>query len=484
MNTKALFLLLTLFSSIAFAQKINVSYTNAPQQSFTGKVYLYLSKENKSPKEGMVGIELFPVFAITVKDVKPGQKVAFDDKAIAYPVALSDLERGKYYVQAVWDRNLGGRAISQSPGNSYNEAVQLTFTKDTKAVFNIECDQLLKELPFVETQSLKEIKAPSKLLTDFYKRPTSVDGAVMLPKEYHTQPNRKFPVLYIIGGFGNDYHNFSGRDMPGKPIDTTACITVFLGANCPEGHAAYANSDNNGPWGDAMVKELIPAIEKQYRTNNARLLTGHSSGGWTVLWLQTQYPEVFAGCWSSSPDPVDFRNFQMINIYSDTNTFYDKDGQQRMVATVAGRFPWATMKNIFSMENVISRGEQMHSFDAVFSTRTADGTPRRLCNPSTGAIDPVTVEHWKKYDISFNLRTNWKQLQPSLQQKIRVSVGEQDNFLLNHAVHLLDDEMKKLNAGFVFTYYPGDHFTVHTPEYVKAGNEFLQARYKDYLNKK
>ena len=41
-----------------------------------------------------------------------------------------------------------------------------------------------------------------------------------------------------------------------------------------------------------------------------------------------------------------------------------------------------------------------------------------------------------------------------------VSVGEQDNFYLNSAVHLLDTEMKKLNTGFVFEYYPGDHFTV------------------------
>jgi len=38
--------------------------------------------------------------------------------------------------------------------------------------------------------------------------------------------------------------------------------------------------------GNALTQELIPQVEKAYRTNNAKLLTGHSSGGWTVLWLQ------------------------------------------------------------------------------------------------------------------------------------------------------------------------------------------------------
>lgn len=46
-------------------------------------------------------------FAIDVNQIKPNTTVLFDDKAISYPVNLSDIERGEYYVQAVWDRNLG-----------------------------------------------------------------------------------------------------------------------------------------------------------------------------------------------------------------------------------------------------------------------------------------------------------------------------------------------------------------------------------------
>jgi hypothetical protein len=475
-----LFCVVAVCSLQAIGQKVTASFTSAASgTNFSGKVFLYLSKDSKNPKDEMVGVYKFPCFSITVKNVKPGEKVVFDDKATFYPVVLSDIERGDYHAQVVWDKNEGGRSIGDSPGNIYNESVAVKFTKNTSQAFDIVCKEVNKEQPFTETQYIKELKSPSALLTTFYKRPSAVNAAVILPKEYFDQPSRKFPVLYWISGYGGDYHAYSGKNDPSLPIDTTPCIRVYLDGNCPGGHSVYANSDNNGPWGDALTKELIPLVEKTYRANTARLLTGHSSGGWTVLWLQTHYPKIFAACWSSSPDPVDFRSFQQIDLYSDKNMFYGKDSTLRLAGTIAGRFPWIMMKNMYDMEHVIWRGEQMHSFNFVFSTRNSDGTPRSLINDTTGDIDTVTVERWKNYDISLYVRTNWQQLKPDLQGKIRVSVGSQDNFLLNYPVHLFDDEMKKIDAGFVFGYYPGDHFTVSTPEYKTTGYQFLQQKYNE-----
>jgi hypothetical protein len=53
------------------------------------------------------------------------------------------------------------------------------------------------------------------------------------------------------------------------------------------------------------------------------------------------------------------------------------------------------------------------------------------------------------------------------------------NFLLNYAVVMLEGEMKKLNSTFVFQYYPGDHFTVSTPEFRKDGYNFLEKKYTE-----
>ena len=485
MYTKfALSLLVAVISALPVrSQKFSVSFSPAAsKENFSGKVFLYLSKDNKTPKDAMVGVEKFPCFSIAVKGVKPGQQVVFNDASVSYPTPLSDIERGEYFVQAVWDNNAGGRSIATSAGNFFNQPVKISIGKNSGKVFDIVCGETIKPEQFKETEYVKELRAPSALLSGFHKRPTTIDAAVLLPKEYYSQPERKFPVLYWVSGFGADYHFFSGKDdLKSAPIDTTACIRVFLDGNCSLGHSAYANSDNNGPWGDALTRELIPLVESRYRCDAARLLTGHSSGGWTVLWLQTQYPKIFSACWSSSPDPVDFRSFQEINLYSDSSLYYGKDSSLRMAGTIAGRFPWISMKTMYEMENVIYRGEQMHSFDAVFSERNADGNPKYIADTRTGRINRAIVERWKKYDISLFLRTNWAEVSPDLEGKIRVSVGNQDNFLLNYAVHLFEDEMKKVNAGFVFEYYPGDHFTVSTPEYKTAGSKFLQQRYNEMM---
>jgi len=476
-------LLITLFFSNGFGQKIKASYSSTIfNESFTGNVIAYLSKENKSPKDAAVGFEYFQCYNVHVKNVKPGENITFDDNAISYPCALSDMERGDYYIQIVWDRNLGGRSIAESPGNLFNVTERIHITKDIKAVFNIVATKVIPapEL-FKETEFVKELKAPSALLSKFHNKSMTIDAAVLLPKEYYKQPEMKFPVLIEVSSYGGNYQRFSGDSIPADPIDNIPAITVHIDGNSSLGHSAYANSDNNGPWGDALTTEFIPLLENKFRCNGARLLLGHSSGGWTVLWLQTHYSKIFNGCWSSSPDPVDFRNFQKINLYQDKNMFYDKDSSQRLVATVAGFIPWATMKTVYQMENVVYRGEQMHSFNAVFSKKGSDGIPQSICNSSTGEIDTAVVSQWKKYDISLYLRSNWEQLKSGLDGKIRVSAGKGDNFLLNHAVSMLEIEMKKLNSTFQFAYYPGDHFTVWTPEYEKDGNQFLAQKYTEWL---
>jgi hypothetical protein len=117
-----------------------------------------LDKENKNPKGNMIDIAYFPCFSVDVKNVQPGSSIVFDDRAASFPVKLSDIERGDYYVQAVWDRNLGGRSIAESPGNVFNKTLKVTITKDISKTFTINCDQVVSESSFIETKFVKELK--------------------------------------------------------------------------------------------------------------------------------------------------------------------------------------------------------------------------------------------------------------------------------------------------------------------------------------
>src|SRR3954452_13754707 len=98
----------------------------------------------------------------------------------------------------------------------------------------------------------------------------------------------------------------------------TRMILLHLDGAGPLGDPYQVNSANNGPYGDAVVHELIPFIERQFRglgDSRARFLDGASTGGWVSLALQIFYPDHFNGAWAHAPDPVDFRAYEVINIY-------------------------------------------------------------------------------------------------------------------------------------------------------------------------
>lgn len=229
----------------------------------------------------------------------------------------------------------------------------------------------------------------------------------------------------------------------------------------------YANSANNGPVGDAFVTEFLPYLDRHYRTNGGRLLRGHSSGGYAVVYLLTHYPKLFAGGNASATDPVDFQSFVGTNLYIATRRvpFIDTVSveQKPPVEVVYDRPSIA-----HSVEEVLYRGEQDASFDAVFSPRGRRGQPLPLCNPATGAINRAVFAHWQRYDLTRHVRQHWARLRPDLNGKLRISVGTEDTYLLNQPVQLMEQEMKALGAAMPFAYYPGTHVTVFSPLTARA----------------
>src|SRR5581483_6245198 len=200
----------------------------------------------------------------------------------------------------------------------------------------------------------------SKLLTDFHKKPIRLRAGVVLPKSYTDSPTKKYPVLYEIPGFGGNHFMALGRAM-GNATDVGGVefLYVVLDPDCRTGHHVFADSANNGPYGEALLKELIPHIEKTYRAVSrpeGRFLTGHSSGGWSSLWLQVVYPDFFGGVWSTAPDPVDFRDFQKIDLYRPgVSMFLDEAGKERPIAR-QGSKAVLFYKGFSDMEEVMGRG--------------------------------------------------------------------------------------------------------------------------------
>jgi S-formylglutathione hydrolase FrmB len=240
--------------------------------------------------------------------------------------------------------------------------------------------------------------------------------------------------------------------------DTPRLILLQLDGAGPNGDPYYVNSANNGPFGDALVQELIPQVEARFRAigqPRARVLSGTSTGGWVSLALQVFYPDFFNGTWSSCPDPVDFRALELVNIYQDDNAYVNPYGYERPSERDLNGEVKLTMRREVGVENLLGRGnsytlsgEQWGDWNAVFGPRGADGLPVPLWDPQSGQINHAVAEQWKKYDLRLVLEENWHTLWPKLLGKIHIAAGEADNYFLNDAVHLLHKSLLKANPRF------------------------------------
>jgi len=431
-------------------------------EPFTGRVYVMLSQ---SPVTALPGgpnwFKPEPFFALDVKDWKPGETRILGSDALACPLPLAKLARGTWSVQAVMDLDRGARSFSHGDGNLHSKPLRQELDPVASGPVKVVLDQMYREARFKETERVKLVEIESKLLSAFHGKPMKMRAGVVLPKSFAKDADRRYPVIYEIPGFGGTHtmaHGAAARNA--TEVAGVEMLYVMLDPSCRLGHHVFADSDNNGPCGKALVEELIPHIERTYRglgTPQARFVTGHSSGGWSSLWLQVAYPDFFGGCWSTAPDSVDFRDFQKVNIYEEgISIFTDEKGAQRPLAR-RGDTLVLFYKPFSDMEVVMGRGGQLFSFEAVFSPKGPDGKPRPLWDRVSGKVDAEVAQTWQRYDIRLLLERNWKTLGPKLAGKVHVYMGGKDTFYLDGATVLLKQSLTKFGSNAVVEIFPDRH---------------------------
>lgn len=441
-------------------------------EPFTGRVYLFTSAQAAEPRLGPNWFAPEQFFAADVTDWQPGTEFIFGPenaaKILGYPKSFSEWQPANGKIQAVIRFNPRERELGRGPGNGFSAPVELTAQGVTDSLV---VNQIVPPAVFEESRWVRLVTQRSVLLSEFHQRPVTMRAAAILPASYYDQPRRRYPVIYTVPGFSGTHHRAQSIKEPIAEAAESGVefIRIILDPSSPLGHHVFADSANNGPWGRALVGELIPAIDQRFRTlpeSTARFLTGHSSGGWSSLWLQITYPETFGGTWSTAPDPVDFRDFQQINIYRPGENMYRRlDGSRRPIARKSATEVALWFDDFDRMEETLGAGGQLHSFEAVFSPRAADGKPRQLWNRQTGELEPEVAQAWENYDIRMLLERNWPALGPRLEGKIHIYMGDADTFYLEGATLLLKESLVRLGSDAVVVIEPGkDHGSLLTPE--------------------
>ncbi len=490
----------------ASTQAATFSVTLAPEHArevLNGRLLLLLSVDPaKEPRfQIQEGTKSQQVFGIDAKDWQGSAPQVFDSKVLGYPrLSLADVPAGTYRVQVLLHRyetfrrkdghvvqlpmDRGeGQVWNLAPGNLYSTVREIKFDPTDQASIALVLDQSIAPIkPPADTQWVKHERMQSKLLTEFWGRPMYLGAHVLLPKGWAGHPKARYPLMINHGHFPSDFDGF--RPEPPDPKlepdysdrfrlsgynrlqqqlahqlykDWTSegfprVLAIEIQHANPYYDDSYAvNSENLGPYADAIQQELIPYIERKYRAIGAgwsRFTYGGSTGGWEALAVQVKYPDFYNGAFAACPDPIDFRAYGTVNIHEDRNA-YLVDAPFKQTPRIAMRDhlgrPTATLEEVNRLELVLGEnsrsGGQWDIWQAVFSPVGADGYPKPIWNKRTGEIDRAVANYWRdNYDLVHIMQRDWeKGLGEKLRGKIHLYVGDLDNYYLESAVHLAQE---------------------------------------------
>jgi hypothetical protein len=454
------------------------------------------------------------IFGVDVDGLKPGESVTVDGSALGFPLeSINDIPGGTYSVQALihkyetFKRSDGhtvklpmdrgeGQQWARAPGNLYSTPVTVSFDPKKGGTVKLALDQVIAPLPPPkDTRYVKHESILSERLTRFWGRPMHLGAHVLLPEGWDTHPAARYPLFIYHGHFPADLTNW--RETPPDPNLAPDFAARFnwkgynrtqqeyasqffkewTGPNFPRAivieiqHAnpfyddSYAvNSANIGPYGDAIVFELLPYLEKKYRGLGqgwARFMYGGSTGGWEAMGAQVKYPDQFNGAYIGCPDPIDFRAYTTIDIYKDKNAYWLDDTWKKTPRPAHRNYLGHVDSMVWEqnrLEEVLGTrtrsGGQWDIWEAVFSPVGPDGYPARIFDKRTGVIDKKVAEYWREnFDLMHIVRRDWnKGLGKKLEGKLNIYVGDMDNYYLNNAVYLAEEFLESTKD----PYYNGE----------------------------
>jgi hypothetical protein len=491
------------FAKTQFSVSIDKAVLSGP---VSGRLILVLSRHETPEPRLLIAPDAMPMFGVDVDHLESAAIIG--PEAVGQPVdSIDQIPAGDYYAEAVlnvykdyhrsdghtvWVHfDMDGRTFQVSPGNLYSDVRKVHL--DPKAGFDVSL--VLNHLippskPPTDTKWLKHVRIQSELLSKFWGVPVYLGATILPPKGYDEHPNVRYPVAYLQGFLGDAAFTFN--DNPNARENAKAAhargvetgyefyqswnsdhFPRFLGVTFVEATPFFPdgyniNSVNSGPMGDAVTKELIPYIEQHFRAIGkpyARVVEGASTGGWGSLALQLHHPDMFGGAWIYYPDPIDFRRYQMVNIYEDENAFKAPGsawitGERPMRRTDDGQVTW-TNREMSKFEEVLGTkgrsGYQFEAWEAFYGPMDAEGYPRPLWNKLTGKIDHEVALYMRDhgYDLRYYTEKNWSTIGPLVAGKIHFMCGDMDNFYLNLAVYLFQDfanQTSNPQSNFTFEY--------------------------------
>ncbi|MBE6116315.1 MAG: hypothetical protein E7187_05765 [Erysipelotrichaceae bacterium] len=515
---------------------IKIKVRKSIKDELNGRLLFFIDRpDSKSTERHLFrrrGLDGSPVFGVTLYGIHGGDEIILDDlkdQIIGFPFDFDEIPHEKLCVQAFFIKyhkyvrgdghtiygmqdNGGGCNYAVTPYNLYSsvktvefgsEDILLDMKYQIKPERELKKGEVLSQNNYDKKGRIRYFKMKSKLLSKFWGEDTYIGANVLLPKGYSRK--KKYPVLYWQGHWPADVPPFRyGLELRESERGVTEYwdsgkAPEMIAVNIRDANMYYddsyrVNSANLGPYGEALVQEFIPAIEKKFGgmgIPESRLLAGGSTGGWESMALQLFYPDVFGGSWPACCDGMDFHAFQLIDMYNDENV-YEIDHNWRKaerpgMRDVKGNVIWTMREENryeLALGGDLAHGMgQMGVFQACYSPCGDDGYPVYSYDPFTGKINRDVVRYWEEhYDLGAYIERNYEWLMPKIRGKIHLRDGDMDNFYLNGGHYILTDILEKYDYQGYSYMFPrqGHSFCMTMIELLEEMGEYLSQRIEGY----
>jgi hypothetical protein len=451
-----------------------------------GRLLIFVTRKTHDDEQAPdhVDIDLFHptpstiVLGEDVSSLRTGHSIKLETAQSA-PIAFSDLASGDYWIQAVLNSNRNYARYGRGGGDAISEVksfhVPLEYPVSMTLVRRIaeedpwnppNVSPARKEQLARARARVVEFAEPSASLSAFSKHPVSIKAWVLLPPNYSSGSDHRWPTVYILGTYGS--HHLEPNDigllalLAQMSVEGTLppFIWVFPDYAVDTGVTEFMDSVNDGPWGQAFTREFMPALEKKFPMDTrriARFLWGHSSGGWASIWLQLNHPELFGGAWATAPDSCDFHDFVGADLYArNANLYRDASNKPRPIVRQHGSVT-ATLEDWVHIEDVLGTdGGVFRSYDWIFSPRGRDGRPQFMFDHTTGQVNSAISAYWgDHFDAARFIAGLPKERKDQLQGTLHVYVGTEDTHYLDGSVKLLKAAMDKAGLDGQVVFVPG-----------------------------
>ena len=315
--------------------------------------------------------------------------------------------------------------------------------------------------------------------------PTDRVLQVWLPPQYDQQPKRRFPVLFDLVGYtgsGPSHTNWRSFDenVPERAARLiherrmAPAILVFPDCFTALGGNQYINTSALGRYADYLTRELVPLVDREFRTlagRDHRGCFGKSSGGYGAIIHGMKY----AGTWGAVANHSGDAYFDFVyrtdwpstlNRLADFRKPPRKPGKVDIARLEAGLTPGSDDGRVkafldYLHQNDKPSGTDIHTLMNLCMAASYDPDPRapngfRLpFNLETGELLQNRWKKWLAHD-PINLVEKYAKNLKSL-RGIWMDCGWRDQYHIHYGMRILSKRMKRKGIQHTYEEFDDTH---------------------------